>query len=59
MIEIVGTVEEVGDDFLVIKIAYKIPFMEEELKKWAKRLRIGSRVGVLLMEDGSIRIRLI
>jgi len=28
MIEIVGTVEEVGDDFLVIKIAYKIPFTE-------------------------------
>ena len=59
MIEIVGRIEEIGEDFIIIVVTYRVHFPRDELKRWVKKLRRGSKVGILLMDDGSIRVRLI
>jgi len=57
--EIVGTVDEVGDGFITLRIAYTIRIPKGELAKWAHQLRKGSRVGILFMDDGRIRVRVL
>jgi len=57
--EIVGTVDEVGDGFITLRIAYTIRIPKDELAKYAHQLRKGSRVGILFMDDGRMRVRVL
>jgi|Deesub1362A_J573_1020465.scaffolds.fasta_scaffold00413_16 hypothetical protein len=56
--EVIGTVDEVGGDFVVLKVAYTLHISREEVSRWIHRLRKGSRVGILFMDNG-IRVRVL
>ncbi len=53
-----GTVEEVGDESVTLKVTYIIP-VTSDLARWADKLRVGSRIGVLFLDDGSVRVRIL
>lgn len=57
--EVIGRVEEVGRDYIAVRIAHTIHIPEDELNRWIAKLRRGSRVGILLLDDGSIRVRVV
>jgi len=59
--EVRGTVAHVCDDSLTISTTQRHTLLigREELARWSPVLRKGSHVGVLLLDDGSIRVRLI
>jgi hypothetical protein len=59
MREIVGTIDGIGNDFVILKVAYRICIPKEELEKWSGKLRKGLKVGILLMDNGDVRVRLI
>lgn len=59
MREIVGTIDGIGNDFIILKVAYRIRIPEGELEKWSGKLRKGLKVGILLMDNGDVRVRLI
>jgi len=59
MREIVGAIDGIGNDFIILKVAYRIRIPEGELKKWSGKLRKGLKVGILLMDNGDVRVRLI
>jgi len=55
-IEIVGMVEEIGDESITLKVAHNVRIARDELVGTDK-LRIGSRIEVLFLDDGSVRVR--
>ena len=57
--EVVGIVEEVLEDSLILSLKkeYVIHVRDDELKRWKHVLRKGSRVGILFLDDGGVRVR--
>lgn len=59
--EVVGTVEDVGDDSVTLLCTRKVTLRirAEDLRKILHLLRLGALVGVLVLEDGSVRVRVV
>jgi len=53
--EAVGTVEEAGEDYVVLSFRCIIPTRQGEPARWM--LRKDSKVAILLLDNGSIRVR--
>ena len=58
-VEVLCQVEEVGISSVTLttKRRLTLPIGREELRKWAPTLRKGACVGILILDDGSIRVR--
>jgi len=57
--EVVGKVEEVCQDAIILSFKQRrvIPVKSDELVKWKNNLKVGSRVAILLLDDGSVRVK--
>jgi len=60
--EVVGTIEEVGESEVVMSFTRErercvIPVRGDELRRWKNDLKVGSHVAILLLNNGTIRIR--
>ena len=55
--EVVGTIEEIGDESITLRITHVIHIAPEELARWTAKLRKGRRIGILVLDDRSIRVR--
>jgi len=59
MAEAIGIVEEVRSTEIVLCIRKRcvISVRGSELRKWINDLEVGSHVAILLLDDGSIRVK--
>jgi len=59
MAEAIGIVEEVRSTEIVLCIRKRcvISVKSEELREWVNDLKVGSRVAILVLDDGTIRVR--
>lgn len=58
--EVVGRVEEVHNHEIILSFRRKrcvIPVRSEGLRKWKSDLKVGCQVAILLLDDGSIRVK--
>ena len=57
--EVLGVVEELAEGKLTIKASrfIMVDLTEEELKKFGRLLRRGCHVGLVVLGDGSLRVR--
>ena len=57
--EYVGKVVEIAKDAITLEIIERISFTvsPDKIDKWKDVIRIGRHVGILALEDGSIRVR--
>lgn len=55
--ETVGWLKEVSDESITLDVSHVIRVSKEDLARLKRRLVKGSRVGVLVLDDGSIRVR--
>jgi len=58
--EVIGSVEEVHEDEVILSFTrqrYVIPLRSDELLKWRNHLKVGSQVAILILNNGSIRVR--
>lgn len=57
--EIVGTIEDVDEGLVRISLkkSAEIPLQDDEIERWRHLLKKGSRMGILLLDDGTIRVR--
>ncbi len=57
--EIVGTLVDMDEDSVTIATTheYTLPIEPHELKRCAAELKRGSPIGILLLPDGSLRVR--
>ncbi len=58
-VEFIGTIEDVGEDYVTLRVAYTIYISKEEVKKWISKLRKGSRVGILLLDNSRVCVRVL
>lgn len=57
--EVIGTVEKWGGGTITVcvKKQWVVLVGDEELKRWESMLQRGSKVGILILDDGRIRLR--
>ena len=57
--EIVGRVENIGEDHITLRclhvISIRIP--SDLMRNWRKASRKGSVIGILMLDDGTIKVR--
>ncbi len=56
--ELIGVVDRIGKESVTLKITYAVP-MTSDLAGWADKLRVGSKIGVLFLDDDSVRVRIL
>jgi len=56
--ELIGVVDRVDNEVITLKVEYEVRISADELAEWAPKLRRGSRIGVLFMDDG-VRVRVL
>jgi len=55
--EAIGTVFRINPDSVELNCRLEIVLTPSEVKKWKRVLKTGSLVGILAMDDGTIRVR--
>ena len=57
--EIVGRLEQWGEGTITLSVRkiLVIPVGDEDLERWESMLQRGSKIGVLILDDGRIRVR--
>lgn len=57
--EVVRRIEEVGDDFVTLTFVtkHRLSLPQSEISRWKEKLLVGSRVAIVMLDDGSTRVR--
>ncbi|NWG36111.1 hypothetical protein [Nitrososphaera sp.] len=55
--EVTGRVEKVEEQSITLVASFIVRTSKEQILKWKSALVKGSHVGVLILEDGTIRVR--
>lgn len=55
--ESVGTISRIRGNTIVLTSTIAIAVPSSEIARWRNKLRVGALVGILALDDGTIRVR--